>query len=77
MKHKDKFYLYVSTTNCISSDYFPKFLDTNYYSNLIVSNLRLSQNVSKLVILVKFEVIILVSIVRNPSFLRRLTWEMK
>ena len=29
MKHKDKIYLYVSPTNYISSDYFPKFLDTN------------------------------------------------
>ena len=29
MKHKDKNYLYVSQTIYISSDYFPKFLDTN------------------------------------------------
>lgn len=31
MKNKDKTYLYFSPNNYISSDYFPKFLDTNSY----------------------------------------------
>ena len=38
MKHKDKNYLYVSQTIYISSDYFPKFLDTNKIKNFYLDN---------------------------------------